>query len=98
MHMFTMYTLKFGYCKGACIPITSIGIKYFFLPDQMVFVISPENCLYRKSVRYYDKPFCCRGSSTVEHSFRKAGVEGSIPFFGCECFGDFSYKITVGVI
>ena len=24
-----------------------------------------------------------RGSSTVERSFRKAEVEGSIPFFGC---------------
>ena len=46
-------------------------------------LIKPMLPLYKPgNVQYYSR-HNCRCSSMVEHSFRKAGVEGSTPSIGC---------------
>ena len=60
-------------------------------------LISRMKALYRpRNDRYYTRCMC-RCSSTVEHGFRKAGVEGSSPSIGCYVLtGRVTHKVVCG--
>ena len=50
------------------------------------WLITPGLPLYKPSNEQYYRRSNCRCSSMVEHSSRKAEVEGSTPSIGCSCY------------